>query len=205
MPTVRLSEELYSFLQERGNGETVDSTIRRLLNLDILRGSIVRKQVTRSTIAPREAYTWSILHSFGDDGVLLRKELQRRVGEYLRTMGLFDIYPADNELMKHRQSRWKVRFGGALNYLKERGCVESVGEYEHNYQGGEYRITEEGELILADCDLYIDAPTKQVYLTDFSEPELDDIGYPYPPKPLERWMTPGALVGRQKGKQDAEI
>ena len=150
MPTVRLSEEVHRFLQERGNGETVDSTIRRLLSLDILRGSIVKRQVKRSIIAPRQIYICSILHSFGDGGILIRKELQRRVGEYLRISGLFYTYPADNELMKHRQPRWKVRFGGALDRLKAQGCVESVGEYRHNYQGGQYRITKDGLTILED-------------------------------------------------------
>ena len=187
MPTVRLSEELYEFLQERGDGEPVDSTIRRLLNLDILRGSIVKKQVRRSTIAPREVYTWSILHFFGDNGVLLRKELQRRVGEYLRTMGLFDIYPADNELMNHRQPRWKVRFGGALDRLKEYGCIESVGEYRHNYQGGQYKITQDGQDILEDLWLHIDESKSLVCLTAVAGED----------KPVERWEIPTALLGEK--------
>ena len=188
MPTVRLSEELYGFLQEQGNGETVDSIIRRLLNLDELRGRIVRKQVNRSVIAPREAYTWSILHSFGDDNVLLRRELQRRVGEYLRRMGLFDIYPADNDLMRHRQPRWKVRFGGALDRLKEHGCIESVGEYNHNYQGGQYRITQNGQDVLEDLWLHIDGDKSLVCLTAVAGKN----------NPVERWEIPPALLGEAK-------
>ena len=205
MPTIRLSKELYAYLEHSSDGASMDSTIRRLLHLGLLRGRIVQKQVNRKLIAPKEAYTWSVLDAFGEDKVLSRKELQRRVGDSLKAKGLFQIYPADNELMNHRQPRWKVRFGDALTYLRECGCLESLGEYEHNYQGGTYSITEDAQGILDDYDLYINPSSKLTYLTHaISVPQLDDLGNPYSPKPVEDYQIPDALVGRKRGRINAE-
>ena len=84
--------------------------------------------------------------------------------------------------------------------------VTQLAEYEHNYQGGQYRITESAKDILGEYGLEIDPEGVQCYLTAFgTAPELDDLGYPYPPKPLESWEIPGELVGRQKGKPDAVV
>ena len=50
-----------------------------------------------------------------------------------------------------------------LNRLKEHGCTESVGEYRHNYQGGQYRITQDGQDVLEDLWLHIDGSKSLVY------------------------------------------
>ena len=84
--------------------------------------------------------------------------------------------------------------------------VTQLAEYEHNYQGGQYRITESAKDILGEYGLKIDPETAQWHLPAVDTvPELDDLGYPYPPEPLESWGIPGELVGRQKGKPDAVV
>ena len=50
MPTIRLSKELYEYLEHSSDGASMDSTIRRLLHLGLLRGRIVQKQVNRKLI-----------------------------------------------------------------------------------------------------------------------------------------------------------
>ena len=69
-----------------------------------------------------------------------------------------------------------------------------------------YSITEDAQGILDDYDLYIDPSSKLAFLTHtISEPQLDDLGNPYPPKPVEDYQIPDALVGRKRGRINAEV
>ena len=101
MPSVFLNQATIDYLKEASGGQSMDATVRRLLNLDKSKsGSLVKRQVPRQNLAPIGAYTWTILSRFkqleNQHPELLRKDLQAQVHEYLSDGGLFEVYPDDN-------------------------------------------------------------------------------------------------------------
>ena len=92
--TIYISDELHEFLNKKYRGDSMDSTIKKLLHLETFQGGIINKQIPRGRLAPLENYYWPILNSIN----LPRKEMQKQVANYLLTSGHFDQYP--DELIK---------------------------------------------------------------------------------------------------------
>ena len=76
--TIYISDELHEFLNKKYRGDSMDSTIKKLLHLETFQGGIINKQIPRGRLAPLENYYWPILNSIN----LPRKEMQERVGNY---------------------------------------------------------------------------------------------------------------------------
>ena len=62
MPSGFLSSDTVEYLKRNSNNQSMDSTVRRLLNLDKNKGKLVKRQVGRTKLAPIEAYTWTIIY-----------------------------------------------------------------------------------------------------------------------------------------------
>ena len=78
MPSVFLSTDTVEYLRRNSNSQSMDATVRRLLNLDKNKGRLVKRQVGRTQLAPIEAYTWTIIHQLymASEGTLSRRALQ---------------------------------------------------------------------------------------------------------------------------------
>ena len=92
--SIYISDELYEFLNKKYGGDSMDTTIKKLLHLETFQGKIVNKQISRERLAPLEKYFWPILNAIN----LPRKEMQKQVEDYLLASGHFDQYP--DELIK---------------------------------------------------------------------------------------------------------
>ena len=205
MPSVFLSQATMDYLKGASNGQSMDATVRRLLNLDTSKGgSLVKRQVPRENLAPICAYTWTILSKFepfaDEHPELLRKDLQAQVHEFLRDGGLFEVYPDDDAPTKNGQPRWKQRFNAALAHLKKNGCVAEVEKANphQRWSGVKYRGLEKGLGMLLDINLHMDGnPVGHAYLCSWENPSEDSLGYPLCPRSLESWEIPPELVGRK--------
>jgi len=62
MPSVFLGKATVEYLKSHSDGESMDATVRRLLNLDDGANGLVRRQIPREKLAPAFAYTWTILN-----------------------------------------------------------------------------------------------------------------------------------------------
>ena len=144
--TIYISDELYEFLNKKYRGDSMDTTIKKLLHLETFLGGIINKQVPRERLAPLEKYYWPILNSIN----LPRKEMQKQVEDYFFSTGHFDQYPDELIKLKNTQERWKSRFTSALHSLKEQGVIESDSTGTRNWQGGNYRITPSGWTLMND-------------------------------------------------------
>ena len=144
--TIYISDELYEFLNKKHGGDSMDTTIKKLLHLETFQGKIVNKQVPRDRLAPLEKYYWPILNSIN----LPRKEMQKQVEDYLFTTGHFDEFPDELIKLKNSQERWKSRFTSALHSLKEQGVIEPSNSGARNWQGGNYRISDSGRTLIND-------------------------------------------------------
>ena len=144
--SIYISDELYDYLNKKFSEESMDSTIKKLLHLETFQGKIVNKQVSRDRLAPLEKYYWPILNSVD----LPRKDMQRKVGDFLFTTGHFDEFPDELIKLKNTQERWKSRFTSALNALRKQGVIESDSTGARNWQGGNYRITDSGRALVDD-------------------------------------------------------
>ena len=98
--TIYISDELHEFLNKKYRGDSMDTTIKKLLHLETFQGKIVNKQVPRDRLAPIEKYFWPILSSIN----LPRKDMQKWVENYLFTAGHFDQYP--DELIKLKNNEY---------------------------------------------------------------------------------------------------
>ena len=78
MPSVFLSADTVAYLKHNSNNQSMDATVRRLLNLDKNKGKLVKRQVGRTKLAPIEAYTWTIIYRLymAEDGTLPRGEVR---------------------------------------------------------------------------------------------------------------------------------
>ena len=144
--SIYISDELYDYLNKKFSEESMDSTIKKLLHLETFQGKIVNKQISRERLAPLEKYYWPILNSVD----LPRKDMQRKVGDFLFTTGHFDEFPDELIKLKNTQERWKSRFTSALNALRKQGWIELDGTGTENWQGGNYRITDSGWTLMND-------------------------------------------------------
>ena len=144
--TIYISNELHEFLNKKYRGDSMDSTIKKLLHLETFQGGIINKQIPRERLAPLERYYFPILNSIN----LPRKEMQREVGNFLFTTGHFDQYPDELNKLKNTQERWKSRFTSALHALRKQGLIEPIGSGAENWQGGTYRITDTGKTFIND-------------------------------------------------------
>ena len=144
--TIYISDELYEFLNKKYRGDSMDSTIKKLLHLETFQGRIINKQIPRGKLAPLEKYYWPILNSIN----LPRKEMQKQVENYLLTSGHFDEFPDELIKLRNTQERWKSRFTSALNALRKQGWIELDGTGTENWQGGHYRITDSGRTLMKD-------------------------------------------------------
>ena len=144
--TIYISDELYEFLNKKYRGDSMDTTIKKLLHLETFQGKIVNKQVLRDRLAPLENYFWPILNSIN----LPRKQMQKEVEDYLFTTGHFDQYPDELIKLRNTQERWKSRFTSALHALRKQGLIEPIDSGAKNWQGGDYRITDTGKAFIND-------------------------------------------------------
>ena len=144
--TIYISDELYHYLNKKFINDSMDATIKKLLHLETFQGKIINKQVPRDRLAPIEKYYWPILNAIN----LPRKEMQKRVEDYLFTTGHFDEFPDELIKLKNTQERWKSRFTSALHALRKQGVIESDSTGARNWQGGNYRITDSGRTLIQD-------------------------------------------------------
>ena len=84
--TIYISDELHEFLNKKYRGDSMDTTIKKLLHLETFQGKIVNKQVPRDRLAPLEKYYWPILNAIN----LPRNEVRKLVGSCFLSTGYFD-------------------------------------------------------------------------------------------------------------------
>ena len=204
MPSVFLSEDTVEYLKRNSNDQSMDSTVRRLLNLDKNKGKLVKRQVRRTKLAPIEAYTWTIIYRLymASDGTLSRKALQVQVHDFLRAGGLFEAYTDDDAPTKNGQPRWKQRYNSAIAHLRKNGCLltESKAGPER-YKSVNLRHTEDGLDAITDINIHLDGREGHVYLCRYSDPALDGIGTDTCPVPLNPTEIPYRLSGRFRGNK----
>ena len=202
MPSVFLSADTVEYLKRNSNNQSMDATVRRLLNLDKNKGRLVKRQVGRINLAPIEAYTWTIIHQLymSTDGTLSRKALQVQVHGFLRAGGLFETYTDDDAPTKNGQPRWKQRYNSAIAHLRKNGCLVTESKAgPERYKGLNLRRTEEGLDAITDINLHLDGREGHVYLCRYSDPALDGIGTDNCPVPLSPSEIPYRLSGRFRG------
>ena len=222
MPSVFLGEATVEYLKSHSDDESMDATVRRLLNLDDGANGLVRRQIPREKLAPAFAYTWTILNQLRAydqaNPQMGRSELQRKVGETLNVGDLFIIFPDDASLGKSKQPRWKARFTNALAYLKKTVCVDVIGKdatAPKQRKGVQYRATDYGLSVIEDIGLHIcprrELPATQkgpsrdghcyLYTVSKFTKRLDANGNQICPKLLEPVDIPPELAGRPASSQ----
>ena len=204
MPSVFLSSDTVEYLKRNSNNQSMDSTVRRLLNLDKNKGKLVKRQVGRTKLAPIEAYTWTIIYRLymAEDGTLSRKSLQGQVHDVLRAGGLFETYTDDDAPTKNGQPRWKQRYNSAIAHLRKNGCLVTESKAgPERYKGVNLRHTEDGLDTITDINLHLDGREGHVYLCRYSDPALDGIGTDTCPVPLNPTEIPYRLSGRFRGNK----
>ena len=204
MPSVFLSSDTVEYLKRNSNNQSMDSTVRRLLNLDKNKGKLVKRQVRRTKLAPIEAYTWTIIYRLymAEDGTLSRKALQGQVHDVLRAGGLFETYTDDDAPTKNGQPRWKQRYNSAIAHLRKNGCLVTESKAgPERYKGVNLRHTEDGLDAITDINLHLDGREGHVYLCRYSDPALDGIGTDTCPVPLNPTEIPYRLSGRFRGNK----
>ena len=142
--TIYISDELHEFLSRKTRSVSFDTVIKQLLHLETFEGRIVNKHIPKEKLSPLEDYYQPIFKNIE----LPRREMQRAVGDYLRDTGHFDRYPDELVKMRNTQERWKVRFSSALYTLKKGGFIESFEILLKNWQGGAYRVTPRGQMLI---------------------------------------------------------
>ncbi len=149
---ISISDELHKWLIEhRVDGATLDSTLKRLLDIDEFRGQIVKKYSHRASLLPQEAFNWTILnalleneHLFDQSGSenevedhlyremvsamgasvgLTTNELQQVMQSFIEAHNLLESYTSEAEILS-RRPRWKIRFTSALRQLRKDGYIE---------------------------------------------------------------------------------
>ena len=190
---IRVSDELYDYIQSFSNdGETIENTVARLLDVEQSKGLIHTQDNHRSDSMPMEVYTYTILDAFRSmeecfhrteyiwDGRLTAGHLQLKIEKFIAERGLLDWFTADAVVVSGRP-RWEGRFTDALTQLVEYGCLEATGDG--------YSRTEEGKGCLADISLHVNADAKQCYIVGF----VEQVQNPDNPKQLEEIFVPDVL------------
>ena len=196
MPTAFLRRSTKEYIHEQSNGQSIDATICRLLNLNEGANGkgLVRRHTPKDKLTPKFVFTWVILDQLRAvdqaNPQLPRSELQKKVGETLEMRGLFTMFPDDAFLCKRNQPRWKARFTNALAYLVQTGCVEIKGkapDAPQQQRGVQYRATGFGLKVIEDIVLSGNRPDdKDFVLRTISSCQT-----------LERNDIPYELAGRQ--------
>jgi len=187
---IRVSDELYDYIQSFSNdGETIENTVARLLDVEQSKGLIHTQDNHRSHLMPMAVYPYTILDAFRSmeecfhrteyiwDGRLTAGHLQLKIEKFIAERGLLDWFTAEGVVVSGRP-RWEGRFTDALTQLVEYGCLEATGDG--------YSRTEEGKGCLADISLHVNADAKQCYIVGF----VEQIQNPDNPKQLEEIFVP---------------
>ena len=219
MPTVFLRQFTINYLRKRSDGESIDSTICKLLNLD--KGSDGKGLVVRHTpkerLAERFAYTWTILDQLKSydqrNPQMARSELQKKVIDILESQDLFAMFPDDECKDKRKQPKWKQRFTNALSHLIRMDCIEAREKTPgspNQTRGVQYRATDLGLEVISDIGLHL-CPRRELPATQEGETRdghcylytarsdtegRDTDGNEICPKPLETSEIPSELAGR---------
>jgi len=151
--TVRLSK---GFLRKLGQasqeGESLEATLRRLLNWEDGENGIVYKYVTESSgaVLPFARYEELVLASSGKKAKRFwsaQSDIYGLIGLYLELKGVFKIYPLEAAKLKNNQVRWKARIKNAVRRLRGLGLITLD---ENSVRGDwQYQLTESGEKELA--------------------------------------------------------
>ena len=151
--TVRLSK---GFLRKLGQasqeGESLEATLRRLLNWEDGENGVVYKYVTESSgaVLPFARYEELALASSGDEAKRFwsgQSDSFGLIGMWLELREVFKIYPLEAAKLKNNQVRWKARIKNAVRRLKG---LELITLDENSVRGDwQYQLTESGEKELA--------------------------------------------------------
>ena len=204
---VRLHDELYDYIQEMSHdGESMGVTIKRLIDVEEVKGRIERKYSHREELMPRVVYNFSILEALVNANGkwdALRGEPEAKISSTLmdefrlnRYIALRERYPADGTIVSGR-ARWQVRFATALRQLKKEKYIkqdENSGLY-----GGvrvsrrdAYSITDLGKSLVDDYKLFIGY--KHCYLAR----RTDEARIP---EPVPEEELPKELKSRSSGQK----
>jgi hypothetical protein len=221
MPSVFLRRSTAEYLKKQSNGESMDATICRLLNLDEGangKGLVVR-HTPKEKLADSFAYTWTILDQLQafdpTNPQLARSVLQTKVHDILEFQDLFVMFPDDESQDKRKQPKWKQRFTNSLSLLNKMGCIEARGkapDARKQERGVQYRATDYGLSVIKDIGLHI-CPRRELPATQEGESRdghcylytvrshsegRDTDGNEICPKPLVKGEIPKALASRTK-------
>ena len=151
--TVRLSK---GFLRKLGQasqeGESLEATLRRLLNWEDGENGVVYKYVTESSgaVLPFARYEELVLVSSAEEAKRFwsaQSDIYGLIGLYLELKGVFKIYPLEAAKLKNNQVRWKARIKNAVRRLKGLELITLDG---NSVRGDwQYQLTESGEKELA--------------------------------------------------------
>jgi len=123
---IRVSDELYDYIQSFSNdGETIENTVARLLDVEQSKGLIHTQNNHRSNLMPMEVYPYTILDAFRSmeecfhrteyiwDGRLTAGHLQLKIEKFIAERGLLDWFTADGVVVSGRPRwvRWTRKFG----------------------------------------------------------------------------------------------
>jgi hypothetical protein len=219
MPSVFLRQFTADYLKKQSNGQSMDATICRLLNLDEGangKGLVVR-HTPKEKLADSFAYTWTILDQLQafdpTNPQLARSVLQTKVHDILEFQDLFVMFPDDESQDKRKQPKWKQRFTNSLSLLNKMGCIEARGkapDAQKQERGVQYRATDHGLSVIKDIGLHIcprrELPATQkgesrdghcyLYTVSESTKRLTSDGNEICPKELESTDIPSELAGR---------
>ena len=128
---IRVSDELYDYIQSFSNdGETIENTVARLLDVEQSKGLIHTQDNHRSDLMPMEVYPYTILDAFRSmeecfhrteyiwDGRLTAGHLQLKIEKFIAERGLLDWFTADGVVISGRP-RWEGRFTSAFDLTPE--------------------------------------------------------------------------------------
>ena len=167
---VRLPDELHDYIQRMSHdGESMGKTIKRLMDVEQIKGKIQRQYTHREELIPRVVYNFSILEGLvnangrwnalrgePDAKTSLTLMNEFRLNQY---MTLRERYLADEKIVSGR-ARWKIRFATALRQLKKQKYIKQDGN-AGIYPGGRisrgdaYSITDLGKAVVNDYKLFI--------------------------------------------------
>lgn len=211
---VRLSDELHDYIHSMSHdGESMGTAIKRLMDVEQIKGKIERQYSHREELIPKVVYTFSILEALVNANGrwnALRGEPEAKISSALMTefrinryMLLQERYPADEKIISGR-ARWQIRFATALRQLKKEKYIkreEGVGVD----QGGRksrreaYSITDLGKSVVNDYKLFIGR--RHCYLTRCNDDAR--IPEPIPEEELPRGFR--SKAAGQKARSVSQI
>ena len=204
---VRLHDELYDYIQEMSHdGESMGVTIKRLIDVEEVKGRIERKYSHREELMPRVVYNFSILEALVNANGkwdALRGAPEAKISSTLmdefrlnRYIAWRERYPADGTIVRGR-ARWQVRFATALRQLKKEKYIKQ--DENSGLDGGvrvsrrdAYSITDLGKSLVDDYKLFIGY--KHCYLAR----RTDEARIP---EPVPEEELPKELKSRSSGQK----